>query len=90
MSDLGGVFKAFTAAEIEMSHLKFPVTAQLMDISMVPFIELVALSKDEFGIYDFEKKLLPGTLSKQGPHTVRFSVEGMEPYLKDFPWQVNG
>jgi hypothetical protein len=90
MSDLGGVFKAFTAAEIEMSHLPFPVTAQLMDISKVPFIELVALSKDEFGIYHFEKRLLPGTLWKQGPHTVRFSAEGTEPYLKDFPWPENG
>jgi len=89
MSDLIGVLKAFTVTEIERSSLKLPVTARLRDVSAVPFFELVARQKDDLGIYSFEKNPLPGTLWKQGPHTVEFISEGSPNFLRDFPWSVN-
>jgi hypothetical protein len=89
VSDLIGLLEAFTVTEIEKASLRLPVTAQLMDVSAVPFFELVAVGKDDLGIYSFEKKPLPGTLWKQGPHTVRFASEGTPSFLRDFPWPVN-
>jgi hypothetical protein len=89
MPDLIGLLEAFTVAEIEKSSLALPVTAELRDISAVPFFRLVAVEKDELGIYSFEKKPLPGTLWKQGPHTVRFKTEATPSFLRDFPWPVN-
>jgi len=60
-----------------------------MDVSAVPFFELVAMRKDELGIYSFQKKALAGTLWKQGPHSVRFTSEGTPSFLRAFPWPVN-
>lgn len=89
MSDLIGQLEAFTVAEIEKAKLRLPVTIELMDISAVPFFELIAVGKDDLGIYSFEKKPLPGTLWKHGPHTVRFTSPGTPSFLKDFLWPVN-
>ncbi len=62
MSDLIGLLEAFTVLEMEKTSLRLPVTAQLMDVSAVPFFELVAMRKDELGIYSFQKTALAGTL----------------------------
>ena len=86
MSDLVGTLQAFSAAEIQSLNLALPVKIELMDVSMVPFIEMTTTGPDEFSIWMFEKKALPGTLWKKGPHVVRFTPHEGHPFIKDFSW----
>jgi hypothetical protein len=59
-----------------------------MDVSKVPFVELLTAGPDELGIWSFEKKLLAGTRWKQGPHAVRSTAKGTPPFLRDFRWPL--
>ena len=91
MSDLIRTFKAFSVAVIEELRigglkLPLPVTVQLSDISAVPFVELVVHGPTELGIWAIDVKPLPGTLWKQGPHTAKFTAEGIRPFTRDFSW----
>jgi hypothetical protein len=88
MSDLIGTLQAFSAVEIARLNLPLPVRVELMDVSKVPFVELLTAGPDELGIWSFEKKPLAGTVWKQGPHIVRFSAKGTPPFLRDFRWPL--
>jgi len=89
MSDLIGTLEAFSVSEITKARLPLPVKVELMDISMVPFFEMVAVGPDKLGFWSFDKrKPIAGTLWKQGPHTVRLTSEGKQPFMVDFPWPV--
>lgn len=89
MSDIIGTLEAFSVSEITKAKLPLPVKVELMDISMVPFFEMVVLGADKLGFWFFDKrKPIPGTLWKQGPHRVRFTAEGKPPLTVDFPWSV--
>ncbi len=83
MPDLIGTLKAFSISEITKAKLLLPVKVELMDISIVPFFEMVAVGPDELGFWSFNRsKPIPGTLWKQGPHTVRLTPEGKPPFLR--------
>ncbi len=90
MSDMIGSLEAFSVREITKANLPLPVKVELMDISMVPFIEMAAVGPDKLGFWSFDKrKPISGTLWKQGPHSVRFTAEGEPPFTVDFPWSVD-
>ena len=91
MPELVGTFKAWCLAMIEELRigglkLPFPVKVHLMDVSMEPFVELVVNGPIELGLWSVDVKPLPGTLWKQGPHTARFTAEGVTPFTRDFCW----
>jgi hypothetical protein len=86
VSDLIGAFEAFSVGVITEVNVPLPARVELMDISAEPFIEIVAEGPDQLGIWSFKRNFPPGTAWKQGPHTARFTTEGMQPFLRDFPW----
>jgi hypothetical protein len=88
MSDLLGALEAFSVEEITKANLPLPVKVELMDISMVAFVEMVAVGPSELGLWSFEKKCLPGTLWKQAPHRVRFTGKDKSSVMVDFPWPI--
>lgn len=87
MSDIVGLFRATSAAEVAIRHFAVPTRAELMDISGVPFLQMDVLGADELGIVRFEnEQALDGTLWKQAPFTTRLTPKGERAYLVDFPW----
>lgn len=91
MSDIVGLFRATSAAEVAIRHSAVPTRVELMDITLVPFLQMDVLGADEFGIVRFEnERELSGTLWKKAPFTIRLTPKGERPYLVDFPWPAAG
>jgi hypothetical protein len=80
------VFQKFCARVIEnekwASDTPIPIT--LLDGGQNPAYEMTA-RKNEDGVFVFEKADdVKGTLSRPGPYTVQFMVDG-KPVLRTFP-----
>lgn len=87
MSDILGMFRATTAAELALRHSALPARAELMDLSLVPFAQIEVLSTDALGFVRFaNERILGGTLWKQAPFTIRVTPNGEPHYLVDLPW----
>lgn len=87
MSDIVGLFRAKSAAEVVARNLPLPTLAELVDLSGVPFLQVNVSGLDELGFVRFEnEKPLGGTLWKQTPFSIRLTPNGERPFLVDFPW----
>ena len=75
--------KKFCADIIENEKWGPEVTIVLLDLGMNPMYEMTA--RKDGDVYVFEnERLVPGTVQRPRPYTVRFIVSG-KPILRDFP-----
>jgi hypothetical protein len=86
MENLVVALKRFSAGVIAVQRLTPPVKIELLDLGMNPILEMEA-SKIEQGLMLFSKERAAGaTLAQPHPWSVRFTVEGKQPFVMDFPF----
>lgn len=78
--------KRFGAGVIAVQKLTPPIKVELLDAGMSPIFEMEA-SKVEQGLVLFSKERAAGaTLAQPHPWSVRFTAEGEQPFVMDFPF----
>jgi hypothetical protein len=80
--------RKFSADAIEKEKWGADVAIAVFDQDMNPMCEMTA-RKNEDGTWLFgEERILPGTVYRPGPYTVKFTVAG-KTFTRDFPHHLD-
>jgi hypothetical protein len=90
MSDFVGMLQATITQEVFKRHCGTRLTAEVTDLSMEPFLRLRTEGPDEFGIWQFQREFVEGSLWKVSPFSVLISPEGWPSFRMYFAWHPEG